>query len=75
MATEVIKTMFSIYEVDYEGRRVRRIKGVTAPTPYHGPDGGWQPFLRLIDWGSRLEIHWDERRSTTTSTILSRITP
>ena len=42
----------SLYQVDEENKRVRRIEGVKAPTPRQGKDGEWKEykvFQRLSD--------------------------
>lgn len=34
----------SLYELDLEGKRVRRLIGVADPTPRQGKDGEWRYF-------------------------------
>lgn len=35
----------SIYELDTENRRVRRMMGSEEPTPREGIDGAWKPYV------------------------------
>lgn len=35
----------SLYEVDEENKRVRRLIGVQDPTPRQGSDGEWREYL------------------------------
>lgn len=53
------KTVYSVYELDLEGKRMRRLEGENDPTPRQGPDGEWKtyhssgphdPMGYLIDW-------------------------
>lgn len=37
----------SAYELDVEGRRIRRVSGEGAPTPRTGEDGVWKEFAFL----------------------------
>jgi hypothetical protein len=66
---EVFETLNSTYEVDREGKRIRRVSGVNPPTSNQGTDGEWKDYLYLEDlpFGS-LHIVWAEGGSTITST-------
>jgi hypothetical protein len=37
----------SVYELDQTGKRLRRIEGMTAPTPRMGADGEWKDFVDI----------------------------
>lgn len=73
-------TMNSIYEVDTENKRIRRLNGKDDPTPRQGPDGEWKPYLELMNdvkIGDPLIIAWTQDnntgvvKTTMTSTIVS----
>lgn len=74
----IVRTRNSVYEVDPEGKRCRRLEGTTAPTPYGGADGEWKPFQDIIcmQVGAPLWIAWGPRddnpeltRTTRTSIV------
>lgn len=53
----------SLYEVDPDAKRIRRITGVDAPTARQGPDGEWRDYERLIpdpvEPGREVTIVWE----------------
>lgn len=70
----------SIYELDHEGRRLRRLSGATPQTRV-GPNGKWKEFLDIspVEEGKPVSIvwQWDDEggllvaRSTVTSCVTS----
>ena len=64
-------TLNSVYEVDREGRRARRLSGKNEPTQHTGTDGEWQEFADVAHHPSGgLVIVWDEDRMTVTSAVV-----
>ena len=65
----------STYEVDAHEFRIRRINGVSDPTPRQGKDGEWKTYhaVTTIKPGHAVLIVWDivdgVARSTQTSTV------
>lgn len=52
----------SMYEVDYENSRIRRLSGVKDPTSRQGKDGEWRTYQDLIlKKGSNCFIFWDPK--------------
>lgn len=51
----------SAYEVDTIKRRVRRLRGVTDPTPRQGKDGEWRAFkgMSAVAPGRSVVFSWD----------------
>ena len=37
----------SEYQIDVKNRKIRRLAGEHSPTRNQGPDGAWQPYLRI----------------------------
>lgn len=77
--TEYLTESGSVYQVDDEGPRVRRVSGVHPPTPYFGEDGVWQDCISAREYTSvngtvDLLVHWRDLRITYTSPIVSRYT-
>ena len=67
-----VETLNSVYEVDAESSRVRRVRGQNDPCNYIGEDGLWQPYQRIIDLGDRLVfVGENPTRGFVTSTIVS----
>lgn len=50
----------STYEVDYDGKRVRRMSGTKEPTERQGKDGEWKVYEDIIrpTIGHRLAFVW-----------------
>jgi hypothetical protein len=67
-------TVFSIYEVDWDQKQIRRLEGERQPTLRQGEDGVWKTFesCSVEDYG--LDITWSVedgvRRATITSVIV-----
>lgn len=45
--TTYITESGSVYEVDHDNKRVRRLSGVKDPTPRQGKDGEWKTYVEL----------------------------
>ena len=54
------RTLHSEYEVDLDGRKIRRLGSDHAPTPHQSDtaDGDWKPFLDIAIHGDGLMIVW-----------------
>ena len=70
----------SVYEVDSDGPRVRRVTGTTPPTPYFGQDGVWQPCISAREFTAPngtvdLLVHWRDLKITWTSPIITAYCP
>lgn len=63
----------SIYEVDEENRRVRRLTGEHEPTPRQGPDGQWKDFLSYDDIHIGLMFVWEFDGPIAKTTVTSRV--
>ncbi len=48
----------SVYEMDVENQRVRRLNGPRDPTPRQGPDGEWRGYEKalLLETGKMLFV-------------------
>jgi hypothetical protein len=44
----IVWTERSRYEIDLEGKRIRRLTGLFAPTPRQGADGHWRGYQVLV---------------------------
>lgn len=71
-----VSTQTSMYDVDIEGKRVRRVAGVDPPTERQGEDWVWRPFVNiwLKDRGIVFQWGWNENGSancTWTSDIVA----
>lgn len=67
-----VTTENSVYEIDVENLRTRRIKGIEDPTPRQGPDSEWKSYanLQFVDGG--VFFDWDgEGHGTLTSPIVA----
>lgn len=63
----IFYTENSVYEVDLQGKRVRRLRGIGDPMPRLGKDGEWRPYASispilkglpvLIVWTSDTPLH------------------
>ena len=68
-------TMNSIYEVDEQNKRIRRLEGANDPTPNQGEDGVWREYVSLDPCQGGYLIVWDEggNKATLTSQVLEVI--
>ena len=49
----------SLYQVDLDRKRIRRVFGANAPAPRFGQDGGWLAFLSVkIPLGHSMRTLW-----------------
>ena len=59
----LIHTRNSVYEVDTQNKRVRRMSGKDNPTPRQGADGAWRAYASIFPdpptVGSELLIMWE----------------
>lgn len=52
----------SIYEVDSESKKIRRLYGTEDPTTRQGKDGDFRPYIRLdLEVGECACIFWDPK--------------
>lgn len=71
----------SHYEVDYNGKRVRRLGGEHVSTPRQGPDGEWKEyeFISTPTQGKQVLIVWKDniqfpaRKDMVPSTLTSQV--
>lgn len=68
----VVTTQNSVYELDDEQARVRRVSGKNPPTPYFGEDGVWQPVQAWrFDERQNLTVWWSDTKFTQLSNTVS----
>ena len=62
------KTINSTYELDQKKKRMRRIKGITAPTPNQGTDGEWKPYEEIspVEVGVSPLVWWNKHDNKAT---------
>jgi hypothetical protein len=67
----------SIYELDRDKNRIRRLEGVENPTPRQGADGEWKTFEHCneVREGYSVLIQWEGIRSTLTSPVKTISSP
>lgn len=61
MKTTLFETeSLSLYEIDVEGKRMRRLRGRLDPTPRQGRDGEWKKIASISDIvpGHPVLIEW-----------------
>ena len=69
-------TANSLYELDLDASRIRRVLGQEPPTSRQGDDGQWRRFegISQVRVGDRMLIVWsregEKARSTLTSTVV-----
>lgn len=65
----------SIYEVDVENKRIRRMEGKINPTPRQGIDGEWKKFLDIseIELNSPCVIIWEQIGDISKTTMTSNV--
>ena len=66
----------SVYEVDEERRRIRRLSGTHEPTVNQGEDGEWQSYLKTspIKKGQGVLIVWRIDGNNVRRTFTSEVT-
>jgi hypothetical protein len=67
------ETKNSVYEIDEDRQRVRRLSGANAPTENFGGDGEWRGYEHwvLIPGGWALFYFDDERFTITTPGVVA----
>lgn len=75
-----VTTENSAYEIDQEGKRIRRVRGTAPVTGYMPEEGDWKEFTGISGGtiGSPLTIIWDDKgedpvrpwRCTVTSLVI-----
>lgn len=54
----------SVYEVNTDSKKVRRLQGMNDPTPRMGKEGEWRPYFSLLpdppEVGSQVVIVWGD---------------
>jgi hypothetical protein len=68
--TTRIETLNSVYEVDEENKRVRRVSGANEPTTFQAADGEWQEYSHKTDFCSALAFEWPHGGFTVTSPVI-----
>lgn len=69
----------SVYELDWDNKRIRRVTGIKDPTPRQGKDGDWKEYLYVssIIIGQSVVICWKieetDQGSVHRTTMTSRI--
>lgn len=61
----------SLYEVDQENKKIRRLNGNADPTPRQGKDGEWRGYLNdlHIEVGQSVVIAWADSHQLTEETM------
>lgn len=70
------QTKNSHYEVDIDGKKIRRLRGLHDPFPMGVPDGEWRSFIEISEICLRQSVLvvWNEEGSITrTSPVQSYI--
>lgn len=62
-----IETLNSVYEVDEEGKRVRRVSGEHRDSQF--PIGEWREYSLKDEFNSGLYFQWEDGSCTITSPI------
>ena len=72
MATTYL-TRNSVYEVDEENKRVRRLRGKNPPTSAFHPDGKWREYMvfHRVHHGG-LAFQWSDTKWTITSRVIDQ---
>ena len=60
MSITEVTTLNSIYQVDVDAKKVRKLTGLHPPTRNQSQtdDDGWRPYDTLVPYGSGLLIIW-----------------
>ena len=71
----IFRTQNSTYEIDTEGKRIRRLYGANDPEPRQGQDGEWKAYEEVTDIepGIPVIVVWRRDGLLARSTILSRV--
>lgn len=66
----------SVYELDWQGNRIRRLAGTHAATPAQGADGEWVTYraCSLPVRGQYVSIVWRDGERAAPATITSAVT-
>jgi hypothetical protein len=65
---ELHETVNSVYEIDEENKKARRLSGQNPPTEHFDPEGEWHDFdglHRLANGG--VVFYWPDQTCTVTS--------
>lgn len=67
------ETKNSVYEIDEDRQRVRRLSGANTPTENFGSDGEWRGYEHwvLLPGGQALFYFDDERATITTPGVVA----
>ncbi|HZU73573.1 MAG TPA: hypothetical protein VE990_12460 [Acidimicrobiales bacterium] len=69
----LVTTRNSVYELDSDHRRIRRVSGDVAPTPAFDPEGEWKDYHEVTGFevGSPVAtVHWGTGGYTRLSRVL-----
>lgn len=69
--TTRIETENSTYEIDWDGKRVRRVTGVNEPTTNFGADNVWRELTDVQAYYGRVMFVFPDGKATITSEIRS----
>lgn len=69
---EKIITLNSVYEIDREAKRVRRVSGDNPPTRHFDPDGEWKSYMTTSEFAGGIWFIWPDGHGTLTSRIVDR---
>jgi hypothetical protein len=60
----------SVYEVDTEAKKIRRLNGKKDPTPRQGKDGEWREYINdlSVEMGKNVWIQWADAHPPTEET-------
>lgn len=65
----------SVYEVNTDSKKIRRLNGSADPTPRQGKDGDWKSYIHIypnpIKFGEEILISWGGDLPPTPETINS----
>ena len=53
-----VNTENSIYEIDEDNRLIRRVSGLSSPTPRQGKDGEWKEYVSIEPFEGGMLICW-----------------
>lgn len=71
--TTLYHTANSVYEVDEEARRVRRVYGDNPPTDRFAPEGEWKTFQSVSEAAGGLVFTWPSDGPGASHTWTSRV--
>jgi hypothetical protein len=72
----------SIYEIDEEAKKIRRLHGIKDPTPRQGNDGDWKDYKEIIIalnkqliivWGNGTNANGEAIMKTTATSSIEAI--